>query len=498
MPITIAVGGFMHETNTFVPGPTPWADFTRTGAWPGFTRGARLPEIFAPYNVAVAGFIDVARASGHRIAPLSWGFAQPSGVVADSVFERMAGYLLADIADAAPDMVFLELHGAMCCETIDDAEGELLARVRTLVGPSTPILASLDLHANVTARMVENASFLSAYRTYPHVDWLETGRRCARWLDAVRSWGTKPARAFRQIPFLIPIASGCTLIEPMKDLYQLLEKIEAETAVHLSLCPGFPAADFADMGATVIGYGADQGIVDAAVDRLFKAVLRAEAGFAEHRARPIEEVIAAAEGIITQAKRPVIIADTQDNPGAGSPSTTTGFLKALIARGKKALSAIHHEPTIAKAAHAALLGGRIAVTFAAHGTGPGEEPFAAEAEVIALSDGRFLGTGPMVGGQPIMMGPSALLRIGQVDVVVGSVRQQPHCMAVATHLGADIDTYPLIVLKSSVHFRGDWQPRAEAVLVGAAPGSALDDTGIIPYEKLRPGVRRRPMANRDW
>jgi microcystin degradation protein MlrC len=492
----IACGGFMHETNTFVPEPTPWAMFSQEGAWPGFTRGPEILTKFRPFNIAISGFMGVAEKAGHEMVPLSWSFAQPSGRVADDVFERASAYLLADIADTQPDAVFLELHGAMTTETIEDAEGELLARVRRLVGPDVAVVASLDLHANVTRQMVDNASFMSAYRTYPHIDWLQTGQRVAEWFDRVQSWGPRPARAFRQIPFLIPIASGCSMIEPMKGLYALLGEIEAETGVHLSLCPGFPSADIHDMGATVIGYGADQAAVDAAVDRLTQAVIRSEAAFLEHLARPEAEALDIAYGRAMRAEKPVIIADTQDNPGAGGSSITTGFLKALIARrAEKTLAALHHEPGLARKAHEAGVGETIEVTFAADGTGPGEVPLRADAEVIAVSDGRFTGTGPMVGGQPINMGPSAWLRIGGIDVVVGSVRQQPHCIAVATHLGIDITSYKVVVLKSSVHFRGDWQPYADSVVVGASPGAALDDTGVIPFQHLRPNVRRRPMSN---
>lgn len=492
----IACGGFMHETNTFVPEVTGWDRFCITGAWPGFTRGPDILSRMRPFNLAISGFMSIAETAGHQMLPLSWSFAQPSGPVADSVFERASAYLLADIADAAPDAVFLELHGAMTTETIEDAEGELLARVRRLVGPNMPVVASLDLHANVTQKMVDCASFLSAYRTYPHVDWKQTGERVARWLPRVQAWGAKPARAFRQIPYLISLAAGCSLIEPMRGLYALLEAIETETGVHLSLCPGFPSADIYDTGATVIGYGAEQAAVDAAVERLTAAVMAAEAAFLEHRAKPAAEAIGTAFARAAGATKPVIIADTQDNPGAGGASITTGLLAALLAaNAQRTLVALLFEPAIAAAAHAAGTGATIDVIFARDGTGPGEVPLAARAQVMALSDGRFVGTGPMVGGQPINLGPAAWLRIGGVDVVIGSVRQQPHSRALVTHLGVDIQAYQVIVLKSSVHFRGDWQAHADSVVVAASPGAALDDTGIIPYGKLRPNVRRRPMAN---
>jgi microcystin degradation protein MlrC len=492
----IACGGFMHETNTFVPEVTPWQRFNEASQWPGFKRGPDLLPGLRQYNIAIAGFVDVAAEAGHTILPLSWSFAQPSGRVADSVFERAVSYLLADIADAGPDAVFLELHGAMTTETIEDAEGELLARVRRLIGPTMPLVVSLDLHANVTQTMVDNASFMSAYRTYPHIDWLQTGERVAQWFDRVLSWGAHPARAFRQLPFLIPIASGCSMIEPMQGHYRRLVEIEQRTGVHLSLCPGFPAADIYDAGPTVIGYGPTQAAVDAAVDELFAAVMASEAAFLEHRAKPEAEALDRAYARAADAAKPVIVADTQDNPGAGGSSMTTGFLQALMARKvAQTLVVLMWQPQIAEAAHQAGVGASIDVVFAAAGTGPGETPLPATVTVMAVSDGRFAGTGAMVGGQPINLGPAAWLRCGGIDIVIGSVRQQAHCTAIASHLGIDIAAYRVILLKSSVHFRADWQPYADSIVVGASPGSALDDTGLMPFEHLRPTVRRRPMAN---
>jgi microcystin degradation protein MlrC len=492
----IACGGFMHETNTFVPEVTPWRRFNEQSQWPGFKRGPEVLTGFRDFNIALTGFMTVAEKAGHTILPLSWSFAQPSGRVADSAFERAVSYLITDIAEAEPEAVFLELHGAMTTESIEDAEGELLTRVRRLIGPDMPLLVSLDLHANVTQKMVDNASFMSAYRTYPHIDWLQTGERVAQWFSRVQSWGPHPARAFRQIPFLIPIASGCSMIEPMQGNYRRLAEIEQRTGVHLSLCPGFPAADIYDSGPTVIGYGPTQATVDAAVDELTAIVVRSEPDFLQHRAKPETEALDVAFARASTASKPVIIADTQDNPGAGGSSITTGFLQALIARNaERTLVVLMWEPQIAGAAHLSGPGGIINVTFAANGLGPGESPLDAKAEVIAVSDGRFTGTGSMVGGQPINLGLAAWLRVGGVDVVVGSVRQQAHCTAIASHLGIDITTYRVILLKSSVHFRADWQSYADSIVVGASPGSALDDTGLMPFEHLRPNVRRRPMAN---
>src|SRR5262245_44304499 len=198
----IAIGGFMHETNTFVATPTGWDDFVRAGPWPSVTEGEAILA-FRGLNLAIAHFTEAAEEAGHTLVPLAWASAQPAGRVTDEAFERMAAKLVDGLRRAAPDAVFLELHGAMVTQSHDDGEGELLARARKTVGPAVPILVSLDLHANVSPAMVALADFISSYRTYPHTDWGAAGARCAAWLEAVAG-GNPLARALRQIPFLIP------------------------------------------------------------------------------------------------------------------------------------------------------------------------------------------------------------------------------------------------------------------------------------------------------
>ena len=171
MPLRIAVGGFMHETNTFVQRPTTWADFAEAGPWPGATEGEAVLSTFRGLNLAIAHFMGAAEAAGHRVTPLAWAGAMPGGRVTDDAFERMAGRIVEGLRRERPDAIFLELHGAMATESHDDGEGELLRRVRETVRPDVPVLLSLDLHANVSRDMVELADFTSSYRTYPHVDW---------------------------------------------------------------------------------------------------------------------------------------------------------------------------------------------------------------------------------------------------------------------------------------------------------------------------------------
>jgi microcystin degradation protein MlrC len=179
----IAVGGFQHETNTFSEHLATLAHFEAPDAWPGLTRGPALFEAVAGINLPAAGFVAEARGLRHDLVALTWCSAQPSGRVTRQAFEHVTELLLEDLrAAGGVDAVYLDLHGAMVAEHVDDADGEVLRRVRELVGPDVPVVSSLDYHANVSRQMVEAASALVAYKTYPHVDMAECGARAARCL----------------------------------------------------------------------------------------------------------------------------------------------------------------------------------------------------------------------------------------------------------------------------------------------------------------------------
>ncbi|SAK85094.1 PF07364 family protein [Caballeronia calidae] len=205
---TILIAGFQHETNTFAPSKAAYENFERGEGFPLMCRGDDVLAL-REVNIPAGGFIRAAEASGHTLVPVIWAGASPSAHVTRDAFERIVG----EIVDAARtryvDAVYLDLHGAMVAEHVDDGEGELLARVRKAVGRDIPIVASLDLHANVTERMLHNADALVAYRTYPHVDMAHTGARTAALLERLLAGETLHG-ASRRLPFLIPINGMCT------------------------------------------------------------------------------------------------------------------------------------------------------------------------------------------------------------------------------------------------------------------------------------------------
>lgn len=478
----IAIGGFQHETNTFAPSQTHFADFEVADGWPALSRGEALFGNLAGNNIPIAGFIDAARSSKEcELTPLLWCSASPGGKVTSDAFERIMAMLLDDLqAAGSVDAVYLDLHGAMVTEEYPDGEAEILRRVRQAIGANVALVASLDLHGNLSAAMVEHSDALLAYRSYPHLDMAETGARTARHVLAMLRTGRRDAKSFRKLPFLVPLTSQCTLTEPAKSLYASLDGYEKDIS-SISLLMGFPPADVADCGPAIVAYG---DAANRAADRLYADMLAKEEAFCSRLWTPDEAVRHAMEHY---AGKPIVIADTQDNPGAGGNSDTTGMLEALLRQGAKdAVFGCVYDPAAAEAAHRAGIGKRITVAL---GSG-----FKGEFTVIALGDGNFTATGPMYGGSRMQLGKMAALAIDGVTVVVASKKQQAGDQSMLRHVGIEPVEQKILVLKSSVHFRADFDRIAGETLIALAPGPNLENPEQLPYRNLRDGVRLRPCG----
>ena len=489
----IAVGGFLHETNTFAPTKATYDDFVHGGGWPSMALGADVLKVMRNINVALAGFVEAAKVRGWELVPTISAAASPSAHVAKDAYERIAKVMVEGIAAAGPlDAVYLDLHGAMVAEHLDDGEGEILARVRRVIGKDLPLVVSLDLHANVTPEMVEHADALIAYRTYPHVDMADTGRAAAKHLELLLGTRQKFAKAFRQLPFLIPISWQCTNDEPTKSIYRKLAALTGDAVPTLSFAPGFPAADFCHCGPSVFAYGRTQADADAAADSIAAVIESHEDDFDGRIFSPDEGVLYAME-LAKTAKKPIVIADTQDNPGAGGDSDTTGMLRALVRNSaRRAAIGVICDPASAKAAHSAGVGATVTLALGGKSGIPGDAPYKETFVVERLSDGQFVAPGPYYGGRDMDMGPSACLRIGDVRVVVSSHKAQLADQSMYRYVGIEPSEQAILVNKSSVHFRADFEPIAEKLLICAAPGAMPADAAALPWTRLRPGIRLKP------
>ena len=431
------VAGYQHETNTFAPSLADWAAFTRGDSFPAYTRGPEMVDRLRAVNIPVAGFLDAARTFGWQCVPSCWAGAIPSSFVTEDSFERIAAAICEDTRAACAatgglDGIYLDLHGAAVAEHVPDTEGELIARLRAIVGPGIPIVASLDLHANVTHRMLGEADALVAYRTYPHVDMAETGARAAGLMQRRLRAGKREPMHSRRVPFLIPLNAQSTWTQPAQAIFEDLQALDRQHGAVLSFCMGFPAADFAECAPMVWGHGSGDAATRAAVEGLFARA--AEPHQWRQNVLPAREAVAQAIALAGHSDRPVVVADTQDNPGAGGDSNTTGMLHALLAQGagqrfpgQVALGMLF-DAEAGRAACAAGVGaaldlalGRAVPTFTGQ---PSDPPVQGRFTVRGVSDGRVTLKGPMMTGLTVALGPSACLEIDGVQVAVVSGKKQ--------------------------------------------------------------------------
>jgi microcystin degradation protein MlrC len=496
----ILVAGFQHETNTFAPTKADWAAFHSGAGYPALTRGAAMLERIAPTSLPLAGFLKDAALRGWQPVPSLWAGAMPSAHVTEDAFERIAAMLLEDAQNERYDAVYLDLHGAAVAEHVDDCEGELLERLRRITGTAMPVVVSLDLHANVTERMLRLASAMTAFRTYPHVDAPETGARASALLATLLAGRALSTHAER-LPFLLPLNAQCTLMDPAAGLFADLAALEAQSGVHLSFAMGFPAADFPECGPVVFGHGTDAPATQANVQALAENAIALRDEWALDLLTPADAV-AQGLALAAAATKPVVIADTQDNPGAGGDSNTTGLLRALLdgGAGRRFPGAVAlgllYDPEAAARAHAAGVGATLELTIGkAVRTFDGrlsEAPLHGRFRVTAVSDGTVPLHGPMTAGNTAHLGTSACVQIDGVRVLLVSGKTQMLDLDLYRFLGVQPEAMKLLVNKSSVHFRAAFAPIASHILVAQAPGPMAADPADLPWRRLPPSLARRP------
>jgi microcystin degradation protein MlrC len=504
-PLTrILIAGYQHETNTFAPSLADWVAFNRGDSFPAFVHGVAMVDQLTGINIPVGGFIDAAKRKGWTLLPSCWAGAIPSSFVTQDAFERIAGVICADALAARDkgglDAIYLDLHGAAVAEHAADSEGELVARLRAIVGPQLPIVASLDLHANVSHRMLREADALVAYRTYPHVDMAATGELAAELLARRLKAGQRLPMAAQRLPFLIPLNAQSTWMQPAQGLYAALLALDRAHGTVLSFCMGFPASDFEECAPMVWGHGPSQTAVDQAVQSLHARV--AEPTQWRLDILSARDAVSQAMALAERTDKPVVIADTQDNPGAGGDSNTTGLLHALLAQGAgrrfpgQVALGLMFDAAAAQAALAAGVGAEIDLalgTAVPTFTGqPSDPPLRGRFKVLALSDGACTLTGPMMTGLTVQLGVCACLEIDGLRIAVVSGKKQLLDRELLRMVGIQPELMRIIVVKSSNHFRADFQPIASQVLVAKAAGPMAADPADLPWQHLAAGMRLRP------
>lgn len=489
----VLVAGFEHETNTFAPSKAAYENFIKGEGYPAMARGEDVLKL-RDVNLSTGGFVKAIEDAGDTPIPVIWAGASASAHVTRDAYERIAGEIIEAARTHSFDAIYINLHGAMVPEHLDDGEGELLTRLRAVVGPEMPIFASVDLHANMTEEMLRQANGIVGYRTYPHIDLAETASKSVALFRRYEANGKRMFLAMRRIPFLIPIPSQCTMLNPAKAVYERLAELETGDVLSLSFAMGFPASDFPECGPVVWGYGLTQEAADRAVGDLHDMIVRAEAEWVTELSTP-ERAVAEAMLLAQKASKPIVISDTQDNPGAGGDANTTGMLRALVSAGaKRAALGVFYDPAAVAAAKAAGQGARITIDLGGQSGVEGDAPFHGTFEVEYLGDGRCVFDGPMFHGTQVDLGGVACLRIDDVRIIVSATKAQMFDRNLYRVGGVQPEEMKILVNKSSVHFRADFGPISEAILVAKAPGPMKVDPRDLPWTRLAEGMRITPMG----
>jgi microcystin degradation protein MlrC len=489
MTFRVLTADFIHESNTFKKGSTDLATFRAET----LELGQAAIDRFGNVNTEIAGFLDAGRDAGWQIRHVVSAHATPGARVSRDAFDHIAGLICAAAAEEKDhlDGVLLSLHGAMVPDFCEDGEGELLSRLRAIVGPDMPIAVTLDLHAIATPEMIRHAQIYVSYKTYPHVDMRETGLHAGRLLDAAMRGQTNPKTIRAHRSMLDEANAGRTDVPETAALYQRARTHEAEPGIlAVSINAAFAEADVSEAGPTVlVTYDAN---VPAAAARAGEIAESIADTIWEQRDSVSNDFLTpeAAAHIARDhdaARGPLVIADYADNPGAGAYGDATALLAALIAAGARGGA---FAPIIDPEAAAILHGHKEgdSVTLAVGGkVDPsfGGGPLTLTGTILRLSDGEYTGDGPILGGITHSFGPTAVLLVDGIEILIVTAPGQMLDLQQVRTFGIEPSRLRFLVVKSMQHFRAAFEPVAARVIVCDSGALATPCAELRPYHRVK-------------
>jgi microcystin degradation protein MlrC len=485
----LVIAQMKHETNTFSPVPTPLSRFATGCDVP--PEGAAAVAAYRGTGSAIAAFIDLAEAAGAEVVVPIAAAASPSGPVDNAAFETMAGCICDAVAQGC-DAVLLDLHGAMVTQTYDDGEGELLRRIRA-INPSVPIGVALDMHTNLYDAMGEYSNVIAGYHTYPHVDVYETGQRAGRAVLAMLAGQVKPTMAWGRAPMLPHVMRQGSDDSPNKELQARCRAIEAEGALCASLFVGFPNADieFAGLSVVVVTDN-DPRQAERWRDELLALAWEQRQAFV-YQIEPLATSMARAKALADgkpSGSGPVVLLDHSDNCASGGTMDTMTVLGAMLDAGLDDAAAFAiFDPAAVQQMIAAGVGQEITLQLGGKldmpSIGLKGQPRNVTGRIKLLCDGRFRNRGPMARGERNDMGPSAVLEVGGIQIVVISNHVEPHDLAAFAAVGIEPDRLQYLMLKSRVHWRAGLKSLAGGVVECAGTGVCTSDYGLLAFKQVR-------------
>ena len=486
---TVICGEFNQETNRYAKGVTGEAEYrSRWYEW----NDSAIRKAFAGTASELGGFYDVLdREDDCKLISVMSVCASPGPVTAQEIWQQVTDRLV-DTVDRLEqvDGVLLALHGAMVTEEMEDPEGELLEILRQKLGPTVPIVTTLDLHANMTEKMMANATAFFPYDYYPHTDAYEVGARAAQCLWDTMNCKIQPVMKWNKLDLIFPyVPTALPAFVPLLQEAQQLR--QAGTLINAGICHGFFASDIYDQGAAVLTVSDNnpelaQTLADELAAKIWAARKQLDRQFYD-----ADEAVKLA---MAATEYPVVLADVADNPGSGASADSVVLLQKLVEAGAQdvAVSMIY-DPQVAEQAWQAGVGAEISVTLggkiAPEITGGS---YGCNAIVEALTDGKYRNQDAMNRGVWIRLGPTALLRIGGVRVIVCSVRSQTYDLEVYRHCGIQPENMKILVVKSAAHFRASFGTVAKKIYDVETPA-----LGPMRPQALPLAHSRRPIYPLD-
>ncbi|MEM7326615.1 MAG: M81 family metallopeptidase [Actinomycetota bacterium] len=492
----VAIGGIEHETNTYATasmGPTTLNNFATL-------RGDEFERTVGT-RTTLGGFAAAAERIGCELVPTLWAMAGPSGIIERTAYETLRDELLDRVRAVGPvDAVVLSLHGAGVADGVDDLEGDLVRSVRTIVG-DVPIVVTLDLHGNITTEMAEAIDVMLGVHEYPHVDFYDRGVEAIELLPGIVDCSLRPTSYVQPVPIMLTTSTTDPGFPAAAMRDRCLASEQSDGVVDATFFHGFPYTDVPASGCSIVVTTNDDAELAERTAKDLAAELWA------HRNDFLTESIpppVAVELAIRAAERggPVVINETSDNPGGGTPGDGTHLLRAMIDAGldERACFGFVFDARTAAAAHEAGVGAMIDVRLGGHHGDLHGETIESTAYVKTLTDGHLVYTNPMLEGTRANFGPSARLRIGGrdgLDVIVTSQRRQTLDAEIFTLHGIDVTTRSIVALKSSQHFRAGFRDIATEIVTADGPGLTTLDVTVFEHERA-PGPHWPHHPTMTW
>lgn len=482
--LRIAAAQIQHETNVFSSVRTDMAAFRRSG----LKFGAEI-EAERGTNSAFGGFFRAAAELDVDLIPILSVWVTPSGMVDGEALSELVTNLTDQLVACRPDAVALSLHGAMVSEIDRDGDGWILEQVRETVGWDIPIIAELDLHANVSSRMVEAADMLVGYDTYPHIDMAERGAEVIALLVRLLRDHANPAMAMVKPPMLPTSQRMMTAHDPMATILQRAHDIESMPGVlNATVAGGFPPSDAEEGGVScVVTTDGDLTLALDLANDLARLAWSVRDGFLGG-VEAFGDAAHAIAALPTVVDKPLLIVDIADSIWSGSSGDSVELLRFFLdQRVTGAAIAPVVDPIVVEMARSAGIGATIAISLGAKTDHLHGAPLPCQAMVLALTNGRYVNTGPMMTGLSVDMGPTAILAIGEpaVRVVVTSFPEAPIDPAVFTANGIALASTRVLGLKGKGHFRAAFEPVTSAVILVEGPGVTGSDLSRLPLTHTR-------------